>query len=267
MDWYGNASCRRWYRRRTLASCFTHPSKMVYPPGEVYTPPESPEREILPAKPEDYEIPHRDYSYELDVIKNDSNYQLGPDTYLLQLRDVEFPCRLRSYMKVATARSPSFAMSLRENDYDYSVKGESASFESSRSHRYQPKRKGPFKPTQFVVWSDSERESRKRIKSFEHTERYSSTQHPTTLSVQDRQRRALSLDARDRALAEARAIHALSVDPEGGEYHRHHLQQGHRHQHHELTTTTYGVQRMRPQVQPLPELPCPTCGNPDYQPE
>ncbi|KAK8750916.1 hypothetical protein OTU49_015055 [Cherax quadricarinatus] len=266
-DWYGNASCRRWYRRRTLASCFTHPSKMVYPPGEVYTPPESPEREILPAKPEDYEIPHRDYSYELDVIKNDSNYQLGPDTYLLQLRDVEFPCRLRSYMKVATARSPSFAMSLRENDYDYSVKGESASFESSRSHRYQPKRKGPFKPTQFVVWSDSERESRKRIKSFEHTERYSSTQHPTTLSVQDRQRRALSLDARDRALAEARAIHALSVDPEGGEYHRHHLQQGHRHQHHELTTTTYGVQRMRPQVQPLPELPCPTCGNPDYQPE
>nr|XP_045591562.1 obscurin-like [Procambarus clarkii] len=118
-DWYGNASCKRWYRRRTLASCFTHPSKMVYPPGEVYTPPESPEREILPAKTEDYVIPHRDYSYELDVIKNESNYQQGPDTYLLQLRDTEFPCRLRSYMKVATVRSPSFAMSLRENDYDY----------------------------------------------------------------------------------------------------------------------------------------------------
>ncbi|XP_071523603.1 protein Obscurin-like isoform X2 [Panulirus ornatus] len=119
-DWYANASCKRWFRRRTLSSCFTHPSMMVYPPGEVYTPPVSPEREILPAKMDDYDIPHKQYSYEIDDFKNESNYQLGPDTYLLQLRDVEFPCRLRSYMKVATQRSPSFAMSLRENDYDYS---------------------------------------------------------------------------------------------------------------------------------------------------
>ncbi|XP_042877694.1 obscurin-like isoform X2 [Penaeus japonicus] len=118
-DWYGNASCKRWFRRRTLASCFTHPSKMVYPPGEVYTPPESPERDIVPAEPEDYHVPHREYSYELGVIKNESHYQMGPDTYLLQLRDVDFPCRLRSYMKVATDRSPAFAMSMRENDYDY----------------------------------------------------------------------------------------------------------------------------------------------------
>uniref|UniRef100_A0A0P4W6H1 Protein kinase domain-containing protein n=1 Tax=Scylla olivacea TaxID=85551 RepID=A0A0P4W6H1_SCYOL len=72
-DWYSNASCKRWFRRRTLASCFTHPSKMVYPPGELYTPPESPEREIIPAKPpEDYHIPERDYSYELEAFKNDS---------------------------------------------------------------------------------------------------------------------------------------------------------------------------------------------------
>ncbi|XP_050698180.1 obscurin-like isoform X5 [Eriocheir sinensis] len=120
-EWYANASCKRWFRRRTLSSCFSHPSKMVYPPGELYTPPESPEREIIPAKPaEDYHIPERDLSYTLDVFKNESNYQMGPDTYLLQLKDVEFPCRLRSYMKVAEDRSPSFAMSLRENDFDYS---------------------------------------------------------------------------------------------------------------------------------------------------
>ncbi|XP_069971392.1 obscurin-like isoform X4 [Penaeus vannamei] len=120
-DWYSNASCKRWFRRRTLASCFTHPSKMVYPPGEVYTSPESPERDIVPAEPEDYHVPHRKYSYELGLIKNESHYQMGPDTYLLQLRDVDFPCRLRSYMKVATDRSPAFAMSMRENDYDYTV--------------------------------------------------------------------------------------------------------------------------------------------------
>ncbi len=29
------------------------------------------------------------------------SYQYGPDTYLLQLRDVDFPVRLREYMKVA----------------------------------------------------------------------------------------------------------------------------------------------------------------------
>lgn len=29
------------------------------------------------------------------------SYQYGPDTYLLQLRDVNFPVRLREYMKVA----------------------------------------------------------------------------------------------------------------------------------------------------------------------
>ena len=42
-DWYSNASCRNWYRRRPLSGAFTHPSCMVYPPGEDYTPRESPE--------------------------------------------------------------------------------------------------------------------------------------------------------------------------------------------------------------------------------
>ena len=44
-DWYSNASCRTWYRRRPLSGAFTHPSCMVYPPGEMYTPRESPDRE------------------------------------------------------------------------------------------------------------------------------------------------------------------------------------------------------------------------------
>ena len=73
-EWYANASCKRWYRRRPLASAFTHPSKMVYPPGEIYTPEDSPEREMEPILPVDYSIPYRDLSYELDPINNDSRY-------------------------------------------------------------------------------------------------------------------------------------------------------------------------------------------------
>ncbi len=34
------------------------------------------------------------------VVSSESQYQYGPDTYLLQLRDVDFPVRLRQYMKV-----------------------------------------------------------------------------------------------------------------------------------------------------------------------
>ena len=45
-DWYSNASCRTWYRRRPLSGAFTHPSAMVYPPGEVYTP-----RQLSPERP------------------------------------------------------------------------------------------------------------------------------------------------------------------------------------------------------------------------
>lgn len=44
-DWYSNASCRTWYRRRPLSGAFHHASCMVYPPGEEYTPRESPEPE------------------------------------------------------------------------------------------------------------------------------------------------------------------------------------------------------------------------------
>lgn len=48
-------------------------------------------------------------------------YQNGPDTYLLQLRDVSFPCRLRQYMSVAKRRSPSFNYTLSDSNYDLSV--------------------------------------------------------------------------------------------------------------------------------------------------
>lgn len=55
------------------------------------------------------------------MINDDTfnSYQYGPDTYLLQLRDTNFPVRLREYVKVANRRSPAFA--LNENSVDYSV--------------------------------------------------------------------------------------------------------------------------------------------------
>ena len=36
----------------------------------------------------------------MNAVSSESQYQYGPDTYLLQLRDVDFPVRLRQYMKV-----------------------------------------------------------------------------------------------------------------------------------------------------------------------
>ncbi|XP_075169287.1 obscurin isoform X4 [Haematobia irritans] len=111
-DWYANASCKHYFRRRRLSTCWTHPSKMVYPPGMVYTPEDTPERtpepRIRSKRVETYsKFLHPDY--ELGIIQSESHYQYGPDTYLLQLRDVSFPVRLREYMKVAHRRSPSFA--------------------------------------------------------------------------------------------------------------------------------------------------------------
>lgn len=48
------------------------------------------------------------------------SYQNGPDTYLLQLRDVDFPVRLREYMKVAGSRGPCVAHIVsNENGFDW----------------------------------------------------------------------------------------------------------------------------------------------------
>ena len=48
-DWYNNASCRTWFRRRKLNTAFEHPSKMIYPPAHKYTP-EPEERPYTPIK-------------------------------------------------------------------------------------------------------------------------------------------------------------------------------------------------------------------------
>ena len=46
-EWYANASCDYLFRRRPLAGAFTHPSCMVYPPGDEEPQPE-PEPEPAP---------------------------------------------------------------------------------------------------------------------------------------------------------------------------------------------------------------------------
>lgn len=112
-NWYANAACKHYFRRRPLSGCYTHPSKMVYPPGHIYTPEPTPEPLSEPrirTKRIEHVSKYLHPDYELGLIQSESHYQYGPDTYLLQLRDVNFPVRLREYMKVAHRRSPSFAI-------------------------------------------------------------------------------------------------------------------------------------------------------------
>ncbi|XP_011689401.1 PREDICTED: muscle M-line assembly protein unc-89 isoform X5 [Wasmannia auropunctata] len=123
-DWYSNASCRTWYRRSKLETAFDDPSRMVYPPGHKFTP--EPDRIHSPLKkhsPRTWEnqIPSREpIDTEIGIITSESHYQNGPDTYLLQLRDTDFPVRLREYMKVACNRSPGFSRSITEdNGFDW----------------------------------------------------------------------------------------------------------------------------------------------------
>ncbi|OAD62661.1 Muscle M-line assembly protein unc-89 [Eufriesea mexicana] len=124
-DWYNNASCRTWFRRRKLNTAFEHPSKMVYPPGQKYTPEPSDDRPYSPlkkpvAKHWDSETPTREpIDTEIGIIKSESHYQNGPDTYLLQLRDTDFPVRLREYMKVACNRSPGFSRTITDENFDW----------------------------------------------------------------------------------------------------------------------------------------------------
>ncbi|XP_029048165.2 obscurin-like isoform X4 [Osmia bicornis bicornis] len=124
-DWYNNASCRTWFRRRKLNTAFEHPSRMVYPPGHKYTPEPSDDRTYSPLKkplpkPWETNIPTREpIDTEIGIIKSESHYQNGPDTYLLQLRDTDFPVRLREYMKVACNRSPGFSRSIADENFDW----------------------------------------------------------------------------------------------------------------------------------------------------
>ncbi|XP_050346638.1 obscurin isoform X5 [Nymphalis io] len=120
-DWTSNAQCRTWFRRRPLSGAFDHPSKMVYPPGEIYTPEATPDRDSVSheRKPGDWDIKFKQWEHpDWEVsAKSESHYQNGPDTYLLQLRDTQFPVRLREYMKVACHRSPGYSLSIQDS-YD-----------------------------------------------------------------------------------------------------------------------------------------------------
>jgi len=102
-EWITNASCDYLYRRRPLYGAFTHPSCMVYPPGEP-----APEPEPEPAAEIPEREPYRRPSYTVEEFNNPSNYQYGPDTYLLQVRDADFPARLREYLSVARTHSSEF---------------------------------------------------------------------------------------------------------------------------------------------------------------
>jgi len=101
-EWITNASCDFLYRRRPLSGAFTHPSCMVYPPEQ------EPEPEAVVVKPVEREE-YRRPSYTIEDFENPSNYQNGPDTYLLQVRDADFPARLREYLSVARTHSSEFA--------------------------------------------------------------------------------------------------------------------------------------------------------------
>merc|ERR1712080_660767 len=74
----------------------------VYPPGEP-----APEPEPEPVEVPERE-PYRRPSYTIEEFSNPSNYQYGPDTYLLQVRDADFPARLREYLSVARTHSAEF---------------------------------------------------------------------------------------------------------------------------------------------------------------
>merc|ERR1712158_21652 len=101
-EWITNASCDFLYRRRPLYGAFTHPSCMVYPPGEP-----APEPEPEP-EPEAEREPYRRPSYTVESFENPSNYQYGPDTYLMQVKDPDFSARLREYLGVAKTTSAEF---------------------------------------------------------------------------------------------------------------------------------------------------------------
>merc|ERR1719342_243515 len=77
---------------------------MVYPPGEAAPEPEPEPAPVVQERPE-YVRPE----YVVEDFENPSNYQYGPDTYLLQVRDADFPARLREYLSVARAQSSEFA--------------------------------------------------------------------------------------------------------------------------------------------------------------
>ncbi|XP_074600440.1 uncharacterized protein LOC141854581 isoform X3 [Brevipalpus obovatus] len=113
--WHKNASCKKWYRRNPMETCFTDPSKMIYPPDQEYSPPDTPtgdHRSKFKASEFDPSVSARP-GWETMDMRSESQYQSGPDTYLLPHRDVDFPLRIREYLRVGASRSPSLANNLR----------------------------------------------------------------------------------------------------------------------------------------------------------
>jgi len=93
---------------------------MIYPPDEEYSPRASQEVSHRPyrTKPGEYEdAVQQETSHETVDFRSESQYQSGPDTYLLQHRDVDFPLRIREYLRVGAKRSPSLANSLRQSHW------------------------------------------------------------------------------------------------------------------------------------------------------
>ncbi|XP_067131065.1 obscurin-like isoform X2 [Centruroides vittatus] len=120
-EWHSNASCRRFYRRRPLDSCFTHPSRMIYPHDVEYTPPSTPERHlghshVKPAAFDDVTFQQKIVREPID-FRSESQYQSGPDTFLLPLHDREFPIRVRQYLRLGARRSPTLAEHLRQKHW------------------------------------------------------------------------------------------------------------------------------------------------------
>lgn len=74
-DWYANASCKNYFRRRRLSGCFQHPSKMVYPCGHSYTPEHTPEPLPEPRNRSKRDEPVSKFlhpDYELGLIQSES---------------------------------------------------------------------------------------------------------------------------------------------------------------------------------------------------
>ncbi|KAI1285852.1 Titin [Halotydeus destructor] len=113
-SWYANASCTKYFRRRALDTCFVHKSRMIYPPEEPVGSTDKKERE--PIKFE-FERHHRSNLVDISDMHSESHYTQGPDTYLLQHRDVDYPLRVRQYLRVGAAASPSFAKQLQSGHW------------------------------------------------------------------------------------------------------------------------------------------------------
>ena len=89
---------------------------MIYPPDEKYSPEpiEKVSFRSYRAKAGEYQdTDQHQNAYEPVDIRSESQYQCGPDTYLLQHRDVDFPLRVREYLRIGAMTSPSLANNFR----------------------------------------------------------------------------------------------------------------------------------------------------------